>query len=145
ASGSVTFPAKATLSGKATILITRASDGVVLYSDGSLSFTATAMDSGQSSGIGSDSFQLTVYDKNGVVYKQIGVANAAMLQGGNVVIHGAAGKSGTNPATATPSSVTLFDAVTGVVNRRESFRSVSPLNPASEHPITHLIEIGANL
>jgi hypothetical protein len=95
--GNATFPAKATLQGKSTIQINRASDGYVLYSDGNATFSATVIDSGQSSGIGSDRFELTVYDKNGVLYKQVGdlggsapYFNAAVLNGGNVVIHGTA-------------------------------------------------------
>jgi hypothetical protein len=85
--GNATFPAKATLEGKSTIQINRASDGYLLYSDGNSTFSATVVDSGQSSGIGSDSYQLTVYDKNGVLYKSV---PTALLRGGNVVIHGAA-------------------------------------------------------
>ena len=65
--------------------LTKASDGSLLYSDGNSTFKATAVDSGQSSGIGSDKWQLTVYDKNAVVFKQFGETT---LQGGNVVIHG---------------------------------------------------------
>jgi len=83
--GNATFPAKATLQGKSTIQITRASDGYLLYSDGNSTFNATVTDSGQSSGIGSDKFQLTVYDKNSVLYKSV---PETLLGGGNVVIHG---------------------------------------------------------
>jgi hypothetical protein len=93
--GNATFPAKANLQGKSTIQINRASDGYVLYSDGNSTFNATVIDSGASSGIGSDRFQLIVYDKNSVIYKQAGdlggpapYFNALTLQGGNVVIHG---------------------------------------------------------
>jgi hypothetical protein len=93
--GNATFPAKATLVGKSNIQIVRAKDGVLLYSDGNSTFSATVVDSGQSSGIGVDRFQLTVYDKNAVLYKQVGDLggaapwfNALVLQGGNVVIHG---------------------------------------------------------
>ena len=82
--GQTTYPAKATLQGKGTIQINRASDGYVLYSDGNSTFNATVTDSGQNSGIGTDSFQLIVYDKNGVLYKSV---PSLMLQGGNVVIH----------------------------------------------------------
>jgi hypothetical protein len=88
--GNATFPAQATLSGKSTIQINRASDGYVLYSDGNSTFNATVTDSGKSTGVGSDMYALTVYDKNGVLYKQIGVPTASLLQGGNVVIHGTA-------------------------------------------------------
>jgi hypothetical protein len=84
---SPTYPAKATLNGKSTIQINRASDGYVLYSDGNGTFNATVTDSGESSGIGLDDFQLTVYDKNGVLYKQVGVPTPILLKGGNVVIH----------------------------------------------------------
>ena len=82
--GGKTYPIPATLQGKCTIQINRSSDGALLYSDGNAAFQATATDSGQSSGIGSDSFSLTVYDKNGVVYKSVPVT---LLQGGNVVVH----------------------------------------------------------
>jgi hypothetical protein len=85
--GNATFPAKATLSGKSTIQINRARDGYVLYSDGNSNFTATVTDSGHSSGIGLDKFQLTVYDKNAVLYKSV---PETLLSGGNVVIHGTA-------------------------------------------------------
>ncbi len=78
------FPIPATLQGKATIQINRSSDGALLYNEGNAAFQATVVDSGQSSGIGSDSFALTVYDKNGVVYKSV---PTTLLQGGNVVIH----------------------------------------------------------
>ena len=47
-------------------------------------FTATASDSGKSSGIGSDSFALTVYDKTPVLYKSV---PTTLLGGGNVVEH----------------------------------------------------------
>ena len=83
--GNATFPAKATLEGKSTIQINRAKDGYVLFSDGNSNFSATVIDSGQSSGIGSDSYSLTVYDKNSVLYKSV---PTALLGGGNVVIHG---------------------------------------------------------
>ncbi len=85
--GNATFPAKGTLQGKSTIQINRASDGYVLYSDGNSTFNATVVDRGQSSGIGSDSFTLTVYDKNAVLYKSV---PTTLLSGGNVVIHGTA-------------------------------------------------------
>jgi uncharacterized repeat protein (TIGR01451 family) len=79
-----TFPISATLQGKATIQVNRASDGMQLYSDGNATFTATASDSGKSSGIGSDSFALTVYDKTPVLYKSV---PTTLLGGGNVVEH----------------------------------------------------------
>jgi MBG domain (YGX type) len=82
--GSATYPSKGILQGKSTIQINRVSDGYVLYSDGNATFNATVTDSGQSSGIGSDDVQLTVYDKNAVLYKSI---PKSPLEGGNVVIH----------------------------------------------------------
>ena len=82
--GSKAYPIAATLQGKATIQINRSSDGALLYSEGNATFQATVTDSGQSSGVGSDSFALTVYDKNGVRYKSV---PTALLQGGNVVVH----------------------------------------------------------
>src|SRR5207249_5306035 len=53
------YPLSATLQGKGVIQINRSSDGTQLYSDGGASFVAKATDSGQSSGIGSDKFELT--------------------------------------------------------------------------------------
>jgi hypothetical protein len=79
-----TYPITSTLQGKASIQINRASNGIQLYNDGNATFSATVVDSGQSSGIGSDSFALTAYDKNGVLYKSI---PTSLLGGGNVVIH----------------------------------------------------------
>jgi len=64
----------------------RPKDGYLLYSDGNSNFRATVTDSGQSSGIGSDDFALTIYDKNSVLYKSV---PTRLLGGGNVVIHGA--------------------------------------------------------
>jgi hypothetical protein len=84
--GNATFPAKASLEGKCTIQINRASDGYLLYGDGNATFSATVVDSGSSSGIGSDSYMLKVYDKNSVLYKSV---PTTFLSGGNVVIHGA--------------------------------------------------------
>jgi hypothetical protein len=78
------YPMSATLQGKCTIQVNRASDGVQLYSDGNGTFSATATDSGQSSGIGSDTYSLIVYDKNAAQYKYV---PATSLQGGNVVVH----------------------------------------------------------
>ena len=82
--GSKTYPIAATLQGNCTIQINRSSDGALLYSEGNATFQATAVDSGMNSGIGSDSFALVVYEKNGVVYKNV---PTAPLQGGNVVVH----------------------------------------------------------
>jgi hypothetical protein len=82
--GNANFPAKATLAGKSTIQINRARDGYVLLSEGNSNFTATVIDSGQSSGIGSDRFALTVFS---VLYKSV---PERFLGGGNVVIHGTA-------------------------------------------------------
>jgi hypothetical protein len=78
------YPISSTLQGKASIQINRAGDGVALSNDGNATFTATVLDSGQSSGIGSDKLALTVFDKNGVTYKSV---PTAFLGGGNVVIH----------------------------------------------------------
>jgi hypothetical protein len=78
------YPIRATMQGKCNLQINRASDGVQLWGDGNATFVATITDSDLSSGIGSDSYQLSVWDKNGVPYKM--VANT-LLSGGNVVIH----------------------------------------------------------
>jgi hypothetical protein len=80
------YPISALLEGKCNIQINRAKDGASLYSDGNGTFSATATDSGQSSGIGADSFAITVYDKNGTVYKTV---PTTILSGGNVVVHNA--------------------------------------------------------
>ncbi len=74
------YPVSATLQGKATLHIYRASDGAELWSDGRATFQATLVDTGNSG----DSFSLIVYDKRGVVFKSV---PATPLQGGNVVVH----------------------------------------------------------
>ncbi|HEX2049213.1 MAG TPA: Ig-like domain-containing protein, partial [Actinomycetota bacterium] len=79
-----TYPITARLQGKATIQINRTSDGAQLWSEGNATFTATATDTGQSSGIGVDSYSLTVTRSNGVVYKNV---PNTLLKGGNVVVH----------------------------------------------------------
>jgi len=79
-----TYPITATLQGKCTIQINRASDGVQLYGDGGATFTAKVTDSDKNSGIGWDSFELSVYDKNSALYKSV---PKSLLQGGNIVIH----------------------------------------------------------
>jgi hypothetical protein len=76
------YPATTTLQGTCTIQINRASDGAQLSSDGNGTFTAQVTDSGQSSGIGSDKFSLTV-NTNGALYKSV---PATYLQGGNIVV-----------------------------------------------------------
>jgi len=77
------YPISATLEGKATYQINRASDGYQLFSEGGLKFTAKVTDSGKSSGIRLDKFALTLY-KNGGLYKSV---PDSLLQGGNVVVH----------------------------------------------------------
>jgi hypothetical protein len=92
--GNNTYPALSTLQGKATIQINRSSDGVSLYSDGSATFNASVLDNGAPSGTDSDRFTLRVWDKNGVLYRQVGNMDGpppyyglVFLKGGNVVIH----------------------------------------------------------
>jgi beta-glucosidase len=75
-----TFPIQATLQGKCTIQINRASDGVLLYSEGNATFQASFIDTDGED----DSFSLIVYLKNGVPYKQVPMTT---LGGGNIVIH----------------------------------------------------------
>jgi hypothetical protein len=82
--GGTAYPISATLQGKASIQIIGASDGALLYGDGNATFISQVVDSGKSSGIGSDSFSLAVYDKNGVQYKAV---PTTVLSGGNVVVH----------------------------------------------------------
>lgn len=76
------YPIGATLQGKATIQIIRASDGVLLYSEGGATFQATVVDNGDKSGV--DSFALLVYNKNGLVFKNVQVVP---LEGGNIIAH----------------------------------------------------------
>ncbi len=88
-----TFPWRATLDGKATIRINRASDGADLLTDGNATFRLVAVDSGQSSGIGVDSFAIRVLDKDGHEYKLVGTwtgptySGGLLLSGGNVMVH----------------------------------------------------------
>ncbi|HEU0235038.1 MAG TPA: hypothetical protein VFR14_01220, partial [Candidatus Limnocylindrales bacterium] len=91
--GTGTFPWRATLSGKATIRAARASNGTELWSDGNATFTLVAVDSGQSSGRGADSFALRVIDKSGATFRLVGSWSGSswsagvLLSGGNVVVH----------------------------------------------------------
>jgi hypothetical protein len=77
------YPITATLQGKCNLQINRASDGVQLWSDGNATFVATVIDSDNTSGIGSDAFRLSVWDKNGVPYKMV---PSTSLSGGNLVV-----------------------------------------------------------
>ena len=82
--GASTWPYKARMQGKATIQINRVSDGAKLWSEGNATFDSTVKDSGQSSGLGSDEFSLTVTRSTGGQYKDVA---PSLLKGGNVVIH----------------------------------------------------------
>ena len=75
------FPVSASLQGKATLKIVRASDGVTLYSDGNATFLATVVDGDANA---ADTFALVVYDKRGVEIKNV---PATQLGGGNVLAH----------------------------------------------------------
>jgi hypothetical protein len=77
------YPITATLQGKCNLQINRASDGVQLWGDGNATFVATVTDSGNTSGIGSDAFRLSVWDKNGEPYKMV---PNTLLSGGNVMV-----------------------------------------------------------
>ena len=91
--GTGTFPWRATLIGKATIRINRASDGAELYTDGNAAITIVAVDSGANSGTGADTYALRVLDKSGAVYRLVGGWSGAvyergvLLSGGNVKVH----------------------------------------------------------
>lgn len=91
--GNGTFPWRATLDGKATVRVNRASDGADLLTDGNATFRLVAIDSGQSSGAGVDTFAIRVLDKNGAEYKLVGswsgpaYRNGVVLSGGNVMVH----------------------------------------------------------
>jgi hypothetical protein len=79
------WPIQSRIQGKATIQINRASDGLLLWSEGNASFDSTVTDSGESSGIDADDFAITVI-RNGATspYK---FAPKTLLKGGNIVIH----------------------------------------------------------
>src|SRR5215212_10047095 len=79
------WPIQSRMQGKANIQINRSSDGALLWSEGNANFDSTITDSGQSSGVGSDDFKLTVI-RNGQSepYKFV---DTIKLSGGNVVIH----------------------------------------------------------
>jgi Galactose oxidase, central domain len=79
-----TYPMAATLQGKCNLEINRASDGAVLFSEGNATFSATVIDTNQNSGSGSESYAVTVYNKDAVLYKSVA---QSLLQGGNVVVH----------------------------------------------------------
>jgi beta-galactosidase len=81
--GGASYPIPATLQGKCTLQINRSSDGSLLYSEGNASFQANVVDSGDGTGSG-DTFAIVVYDRNGVIYKNV---TTSPLGGGNVVIH----------------------------------------------------------
>jgi hypothetical protein len=78
------YPISSTLQGKCTIQVNDTSTGASLFSDGAASFKAVVIDTNKSSGIGFDSFALTVWDKKAVVYKSV---PSTLLSGGNVIIH----------------------------------------------------------
>jgi hypothetical protein len=78
-----TYPISATLQGKCNIQVTKQSDGSSLFGSGGATFIARVTDSGKSSGIDSDLFELTVTD-NSATYKSV---PPSLLKGGNVVIH----------------------------------------------------------
>ena len=80
-----TYPIRANLAGKATITVSRASDGALMWSEGNATFDATVTDSGNSSGIGTDNYSLTVTRNGGSApFKYV---PRTTLSGGNVVIH----------------------------------------------------------
>ncbi len=78
------YPLTATLQGKCTIQVIRTFGGAGLYSDFAATFKAVVVDTNKSSGANSDSFALTVWNKNGAAYKTV---PAKLLSAGNVVIH----------------------------------------------------------
>ncbi len=78
-----TYPIEVTLQGKCNLQINRASDGVQLWSDGNCTFIAKVIDTNSQSGIASNSFQLSVWDKYGIPYK---IVIRTLLSGGNVIV-----------------------------------------------------------
>ncbi len=77
-----TYPVTATMEGKANILVTRLSDGAVLYGEGAATMTATATDTDKNTT--PDSFSLSVFGKSGTRYKSV---PTVPLRGGQVVVH----------------------------------------------------------
>jgi hypothetical protein len=79
-----TYPNSVLMQGGCVLQIIAESNGATLWSDGNATFTLTATDSGQNSGIGVDNFQLNVFDKNNILYKSV---PRTLLSGGDIVIH----------------------------------------------------------
>lgn len=81
-----TSPIMATLQGKAAESIESVTTSQVLFSQGNLTFTATARDGdyGQPQNVPSDAFSLSVFDGNNTAIKQV---VATPLGGGNLVLH----------------------------------------------------------
>jgi hypothetical protein len=82
------YPVTATLSGTATLQVIKACGGSSLYSESGLAFTAKAVDSGKSSGVGSDTLSLTLTgSKASFLSGAMKSFSALALKGGNVVVH----------------------------------------------------------
>jgi len=82
------YPLTATLTGTATLQVTKACGGTSLYSESGLAFTAKTVDSGKSSGVGSDTLSLTLTgSKASFLTGGMKSFSALALKGGNVVIH----------------------------------------------------------
>ena len=82
------YPLTATLSGAATLQVIKACGGSSLYSESGLAFTAKAVDSGKSSGVGSDTLSLTLTgSKAPFLTGGMKSFSVLTLKGGNVVIH----------------------------------------------------------
>jgi hypothetical protein len=73
----------ASLQGKATIQVNRVSDGFQLYRDDKARFSAQTTDTGAHGGVGCDLLEVSVWDKNGALFKSV---PASSLQCGNIVI-----------------------------------------------------------
>jgi hypothetical protein len=83
------YPLSANLQGKCTISVFKQVRHwhwpwfkLLYFSSGT--FLATAVDSGKGPGAGSDSFSITVYEKNGVPFKSV---PATPVKFGEVIIH----------------------------------------------------------
>ncbi|HVM70346.1 MAG TPA: MBG domain-containing protein [Anaerolineales bacterium] len=77
------YPVTGTLQGKCTIEIIRAYDSTELYSDSAATFKSVIVDTNKSPSANNDSFALTVWDKNGSLFKNI---STTLLRVGNVII-----------------------------------------------------------
>ncbi len=76
------YPISATLAGSCSITVVDGKDNV-LFGDGNWRFTATVTDTDRNPGTGSDSFAITIWNKDNQLYKKV---PATLLSGGNIMV-----------------------------------------------------------